>query len=809
MKHKAVGLLSLVLLMLWSILPVAAQVEDATTISYGDTVRGTLAESEGKSSIYYTFFGEAGDAVIITMIADDTSTLDPYLYLYEADGETELIRNDDAAGGTLGLNSQIDRFVLPATDQYVIRASHWGTRGNGDFALTLELAQPLEPIDPSSDARVVGTLNYGDSVRGEITDGQDEQLYAFEAQAGDTVTITMIADDMNQLDTYLYLYDAIGIELARNDDALDSSIGRLNSQIVGYVIPQDGTYLIGASRWGSLGTGGYTLSLETAEHRADVTPTGDFVRFGYNGIDVEIPSDWVTLNTGESVFFATSAAARDIMVNNQIERIPPDGDLGMSFIVLSPMLQASIGLPDLPLDQMMPELLELLELNASIEPFDDGNVQIMFAFVLPSDGELRNTVVMLTEYPDGFVLWSARYGGDDPFSDYSDVIIDIVSTKQYQGESVFDLPVLAPPLEPPPLPEGDTIGVDGFSVGVPEGWAADVMFDLGYIASNQATLELVRDEFMGVPASGQVGVSFWPLSFDVLQMEGLTSDNPADLLNEFTVLSGLTGVQDTFDLVDFPAAIYFADAGEDVPENAVLLATEFPNGFVLWAVQYGRGDAFDDYADIVADILSGVLYEGVPLYGDSVAVVIEEEEEEAAGSGRTGFVPRPPETTATTDTAFSDFVVGESGMQAPVPDGWMADTQGEEILLATDSATLSILRDADGFGTLVDGEVGVTIFVIDEEFAMFMDYDVNDPVLTLTAFAALLESAGDVMAYEVSDSISAALTIIDGGFAPQDAALIAASIDGVLIAFAVQFGPNDDFSSHDALVRDIIGATIP
>lgn len=807
MRRKAVGLLSFFLLMLWSILPASAQVSDAISISYGDSVRGVLAEAEGTSSVFYVFAGQAGDVVTITMIAEDTMTLDPYLYLYAADGTTELAQNDDAADRSLGLNSQIDRFTLPNTGQYIIRASHWGSQGNGAFTLSLQLMQPLEAIDPSADADVVGTLSYGDSVRGEITREEGEQLYAFDAQAGDVVTITMIADDMNDLDTYLYLYDATLTELTRNDDAADPSIGRFNSQIPGYVISADGTYLIGASRFGSLGAGPYTLTLETAEHRSTSVADVDNVFFGYEGIDVQIPSDWVTLVAPDSVFFATSETARDIMVNNQIERVPPDGDLGMSFLVLSPTLLNSVGLTGLSLEEMAPELLDLLELNANIQPFNEDGVEIVFGFVLPSDGELRNTVVMLTEYPDGFVLWAARYGQGVPFSDYSDIIIDIISTKQYRGVPVFDVAELAPPLTPPVTPTGDVVDVEGFAVVLPPGWSSDVLFDLGYLATNEMTLQVVRDDPMGVPASGQVGVSFWPLTMDVLAMEGLPADNPHDLLREFSTLSGITGPQETFDLVDFPAAIRFADPSPDVPENAVLLATAFPNGMVLWAVQYGQGDSFDDYAAIVAEIMSSALYEGVPLYGDDVVAVIEPEP--TVEGGRTGFRPPLQAEIPTTATEFTEFVMGEFGLRIPVPDGWVASIVAEEVFLTTDAATMEALRDADDFGMVADGSVGITIFPIDEMFAMFIDYDVDDPALTLAGFADLLESTGEVVAYAMGDDIPAALTIIDGGFAPQDAVLIAASLHGQLVVYAVQFGPNDDFSNHESLVQDIIRATAP
>ena len=60
-------------------------------------------------------------------------------------------------------------------------------------------------------------ITYGQIVSGSITDQQRYQLYAFEGQQGDLVTIGMELTG-GTLDTALYLISPEGIQLAYNDD---------------------------------------------------------------------------------------------------------------------------------------------------------------------------------------------------------------------------------------------------------------------------------------------------------------------------------------------------------------------------------------------------------------------------------------------------------------------------------------------------------------------------------------------------------------------------------------------------------------
>ncbi len=104
-------------------------------------------------------------------------------------------------------------------------------------------------------------ITYGQSVSGSITEQQRYQLYAFEGQQGDLVTIRMELTG-GTLDTAVYLISPEGIQLAYNDDVTPGD--NTNSVIEEVTLASTGTYYIIATHYG-LNVGGtqgtYNLEL--------------------------------------------------------------------------------------------------------------------------------------------------------------------------------------------------------------------------------------------------------------------------------------------------------------------------------------------------------------------------------------------------------------------------------------------------------------------------------------------------------------------------------------------------------------------
>jgi hypothetical protein len=106
--------------------------DEATEIAIGDTVEGTITESEYQQLYVLTI--KAGETVEIAMIAEDD--LDPYLLLQDADEET-LIEDDDSAGDH---NARI-AFTFEAAGEYTIVATRFGQSSGsstGDYTLTVK-----------------------------------------------------------------------------------------------------------------------------------------------------------------------------------------------------------------------------------------------------------------------------------------------------------------------------------------------------------------------------------------------------------------------------------------------------------------------------------------------------------------------------------------------------------------------------------------------------------------------------------------------------------------------------------------------
>ncbi len=121
-------------------------------------------------------------------------------------------------------------------------------------------------INVDAGTKAIGTLNYGQTVNGEITTTAFVNTYTFTGKAGDVVTITMRAAASSSLDAYVDLLGPDGSRLAANDDAPKSAgLAPTDAQIAAFKLPYGGTYTIRATRFGretTSATGTYTLELD-------------------------------------------------------------------------------------------------------------------------------------------------------------------------------------------------------------------------------------------------------------------------------------------------------------------------------------------------------------------------------------------------------------------------------------------------------------------------------------------------------------------------------------------------------------------
>lgn len=211
-------------------------------ISVGETVVGEIVDNE----IIYNLNANPGDTLTVEMIASDPNELDTRVLVY-ADG-LQIAENDDGFDdGTY--NSRIRSVTLPPAESYNIVASRYDTFYAGEFTLSVSLASAEDtPI-------TAGTVQIGTSI--EATFGVNDIEYELVAEAGQVVTIEVLANDPDTLDPVLTLY-ADGVIVASNDDI---SLDDYNSRIESFTLPPANTYLIRVSRYNPAVQGGFVLTI--------------------------------------------------------------------------------------------------------------------------------------------------------------------------------------------------------------------------------------------------------------------------------------------------------------------------------------------------------------------------------------------------------------------------------------------------------------------------------------------------------------------------------------------------------------------
>jgi tetratricopeptide (TPR) repeat protein len=211
------------------------------TTSSSDTQTGIITNNT--PSLSYEISASQGDRINIFMNTT-SGNLDPLVILQTEAGE-ELALNDDDTEGT-GRNSAIRNLVIPADGTYLIIATRFqqdlGTT-TGNFELIVE---QVSGTATSTERNTDDPLTYGEIVTGTINNQDWIVYYEFEAQAGDIIGIRM-ANVSGTLDPLVELRDAEGNQLAENDDDPEST-GR-NAYLREYRITEDGTYIIGATRF--------------------------------------------------------------------------------------------------------------------------------------------------------------------------------------------------------------------------------------------------------------------------------------------------------------------------------------------------------------------------------------------------------------------------------------------------------------------------------------------------------------------------------------------------------------------------------
>lgn len=204
----------------------------ASSIELGQTSRGEISTANVRAS--YQFRASQGDVISVEVESVSGSRLAPYVMLLNSGGERLAGSDPDASGEK---TASIARYLITNDGQYTIAVTRIGEeRGttSGAFGLTLTL-----------DASYL-FASYGDTISGGIENDQFEVNYAFSAEEGETVTITMTRTGGN-LDASLSLLNIDGKQIASNENATGQGL-RTGDSRIRYRIPATGNYVIVAGR---------------------------------------------------------------------------------------------------------------------------------------------------------------------------------------------------------------------------------------------------------------------------------------------------------------------------------------------------------------------------------------------------------------------------------------------------------------------------------------------------------------------------------------------------------------------------------
>lgn len=229
------------------------QVSSGGLLAENGNVACTVSEGDPLSYIYWpTGLLRPGTYEIdvwFENLCNDTSLVD-FTLTVVVDGQVVLVERQNPAIG--------DRFIT----NFTINPDGTAVAGLAGYlqtgVTTADIAgEEILPISPNV------------PVQGSLTVDNAFDVYTFNAEAGQIVTMTMQGTS-GTLDTSLFLLSPAGIQLIANDDApAGSFVGATDrttdSLISGFTIPADGEYTIVASRFGKAfggTTGTYQLNLQ-------------------------------------------------------------------------------------------------------------------------------------------------------------------------------------------------------------------------------------------------------------------------------------------------------------------------------------------------------------------------------------------------------------------------------------------------------------------------------------------------------------------------------------------------------------------
>lgn len=280
------------------------------TVTGGDDLGGDIPDNAstsaaiaiGTSQSSEIDFGADADWFRVDLVGGSTyvfdlvgNTLsDPYLTLYDEDGQ--LVTVDDDGGE--GLNSSL-QFVSAESGSYFLEASAFSSSDTGSYTLTASLESSSND-DFAGDLSTSGAISAANgAISGTLEVDGDTDWFRADLAANTAYTFGLTGGTATgQLsDPLLRLYDSTGTQIAVNDDGGEG----LNSELT-YTTSGAQTVYLSAEGYANLRSGSYTLTSSADSTGGDVagdTSTGQTLNVGqtiFGLIDQPGDTDWYAVN---------------------------------------------------------------------------------------------------------------------------------------------------------------------------------------------------------------------------------------------------------------------------------------------------------------------------------------------------------------------------------------------------------------------------------------------------------------------------------------------------------------------------------
>ena len=204
-------------------------------IRSGETLTGTIESIS--STDKWSFYGEAGDRVVICAMKTSGSMSGAYLKLYDRDGSVE--SQNSASSG-------IDK-QLKKTGLYTLSVEANAPSGTGKYSLTFQkIPGPVSAPGDLDGCTMISGMKYP----GTINDVSDFDSFQFYGQTGDIVKVYTIKRSGNMNGMYIKLYSADG-EAAESEN--------LGSYGIDHMLGKTGLYTVIVEAYNHSGTGKYEI----------------------------------------------------------------------------------------------------------------------------------------------------------------------------------------------------------------------------------------------------------------------------------------------------------------------------------------------------------------------------------------------------------------------------------------------------------------------------------------------------------------------------------------------------------------------